>query len=43
MFIGWENGPHSRKKRVIRAHHPRALHIAIAAATVLFLLFAYTW
>lgn len=43
MFIGWENGPalaeetHDPKRTI-----PRALYLSIAAATLLFVLFAYT-
>jgi amino acid transporter len=43
MFIGWENGPALAEETRDPGHTiPRALYIAIAAATVLFLLFAYT-
>jgi amino acid transporter len=43
MFIGWENGPAlAEETRDPRRTIPRALYISIAAATLLFVLFAYT-
>ena len=42
MFIGWENGPAlAEETRDARRAVPRALALSIAAATLLFLLFAY--
>ena len=43
MFIGWENGPAlAEETREPARTIPRALYISIAAATALFVLFAYT-
>ena len=43
MFIGWENGAAlAEETREPKRTIPRALYISIAAATVLFVLFAYT-
>ncbi|HTY97245.1 MAG TPA: APC family permease [Solirubrobacteraceae bacterium] len=43
MFIGWENGPAlAEETREPERTIPRALYISITAATVLFVLFAYT-
>ena len=42
MFIGWENGPAlAEESRDPRRTIPRALYISVAAAAVLFVLFAY--
>jgi len=43
MFIGWENGPAlAEETREPKRTIPRALYLSIAAATALFVLFAYT-
>ncbi len=43
MFIGWENGPAlADETREPERTIPRALYVSITAATVLFVLFAYT-
>ncbi|HTQ69002.1 MAG TPA: APC family permease [Solirubrobacteraceae bacterium] len=43
MFVGWENGPAlAEETREPKLTIPRALYISIAAATALFVLFAYT-
>jgi len=43
MFVGWENGAAlAEETREPRRTIPRALYISIAAATALFVLFAYT-
>ncbi len=43
MFIGWENGAAlAEETREPKRTIPRALYISIAAATALFVLFAYT-
>jgi len=43
MYIGWENGPAlAEETREPKRTIPRALYISIAAATALFVLFAYT-
>jgi len=43
MFIGWENGPALAEETLEPERTiPRALYVSIAAATLLFVLFAYT-